>query len=70
MRHRLTVRGLERDAAKLASFAEFTDRIRLGAEPAVPHVAIDNRLAAAVSLETQVADLITQSEHDSPSGLT
>ena len=44
VRHRLTARGLERDAAKLASFAEFTDRIRLGAEPAAPHVAIDNRL--------------------------
>src|SRR5580698_4156083 len=33
--HRLTARGLERDAAKLASFTEFADRIRLGAEPAV-----------------------------------
>ena len=60
VRHRLTARGLERDAAKLASFAEFTDRIRLGAEPAVPHVAIDNRLATATPLETQVADLIAQ----------
>ena len=70
MRHRLTVRGLERDAAKRASFAEFTDRIRLGAAPAVPHVAIDNRLVAAVSLEAQVADLIAQSEHDSPGRLT
>ena len=58
VRRRLTARGLERDAAKLASFAEFTGRIRLGAEPAVPHVAIDNRLAAATPLETQVANLI------------
>ena len=58
VRHRLTARGLERDAVKLASFAEFTGRIRLGAEPAVPHVAIDNRLAAATPLETKVADLI------------
>src|SRR6516225_8236630 len=58
VRRRLTARRLERDAAKLASFAEFTGRIRLGAEPAVPHVAIDNRLAAATPLETQVANLI------------
>jgi hypothetical protein len=70
VRHRLTARGLERDAAKLASFAEFTDRIRLGAEPAVPHFTVDNRLVAAVPLEAQVADLIAQSEHDSPSRLT
>ena len=55
LRRRLTARGLIRDAAKLA---EFTGRIRLGAEPAVPHVAIDNRLAAATPLETQVANLI------------
>jgi predicted kinase len=60
VRQRLTARGLERDAAKLASFAEFTDRIRLGAEPAAPHVTIDNRLVAAVPLQAQVADLIAR----------
>ena len=70
VRHRLTARGLERDAAKLASFAEFTDRIRLGAEPAVPHLAIDNRLAAAAPLEAQVADLIARAERDRSDGLT
>ena len=70
VRRRLTARGLERDAAKLASFAEFTDRIRLDAEPAVPHLAIDNRLAATAPLEAQVADLIGRSGHNSPDGLT
>jgi predicted kinase len=62
VRRRLTARGLERDAAKLASFTAFTDRIRLGAEPAVPHVAIDNRLAAATPLQAQVADLLASAE--------
>jgi 2-polyprenyl-6-methoxyphenol hydroxylase-like FAD-dependent oxidoreductase/predicted kinase len=62
VRHRLTARGLERDAAKLAGFTAFTDRIRLGAEPTVPHVAIDNRLTAAAPLEAQVADLLASAE--------
>jgi hypothetical protein len=70
VRHRLTARGLDRDAAKLASFTEFTDRIRLGVEPAVPHVAIDNRLTSAAPLEAQIADLIAHAEHSSPTGLT
>ena len=70
VRHRLTARGLERDAAKLASFAEFTDRIRLGAEPAAPHVTIDNRLVAAAPLEAQVADLVARSGLTGPNGLT
>ena len=60
---RLTARGLERDAAKLASFAEFTDRIRLGAEPVAPHFTVDNRLVAAAPLEAQIAGLIAQAEH-------
>ena len=63
VRHRLAARGLGRDAAKLASFAEFTDRIRLGAEPTVPHVAIDNRLDAAAPLEAQIAGLMAQPEY-------
>ena len=63
---RLTARGLERDAAKLASFTEFTDRIRLGAEPVAPHYAVDNRLTAAMPLEAQVADLIARAGHDNP----
>jgi predicted kinase len=70
VRHRLTARRLERDAAKLASFAEFTDRIRLGVEPAVPHAAIDNRLSAATPLEAQVAALIAQARRNSSGELT
>jgi len=65
VRHRLAARGLERDAGKLASFAEFTDRIQLGAEPAVPHAAIDNRLTAAAPLEAQVAGVIARAEGSS-----
>jgi predicted kinase len=60
VRSRLTARGLARDAAKLADFGEFADRIRLGVEPAAPHVTIDNRLKAAAPLEDQVADLVTR----------
>ena len=60
VRHRLTARGLERDTAKLASFAEFTDRIRLGVEPAAPHFTVDNRLVAATRLQAQVASLIAR----------
>jgi predicted kinase len=66
VRDRLTARGLKRDAAKLASFAEFTGRIRLGAEPAAAHFTVDNRLAAAVPLEAQVADLIARSGAQPP----
>ena len=68
VRHRLTARGLERDAAKLAGFAEFTGRIRLGAEPEAPHVTVDNRLDAAAPLAAQVADLIAPSEHHEHDG--
>ena len=70
VRHRLTARGLDRDAAKLAGFAEFTDRIRLGVEPAAPHFTVDNRLAAAVPLEAQVAGLVAQAKHHNSGGLT
>ena len=69
VRHRLTARGLDRDAAKLAGFAAFTDRIRLGTEPAAPHFTVDNRLAAAVPLEAQVVGLVAQAEHHSSGGL-
>jgi predicted kinase len=68
VRHRLLARGLERDAGKLASFAEFTDRIQLGAEPAVPYAAIDNRLAAAATLEAQIAGLVAQPEYHEHDG--
>jgi len=62
VRHRLTARGLARDAAKLADFAAFTDRIRLGAEPAAPHHTVDNRLSAAAPLDAQLADLVARAE--------
>ena len=57
LQHRLTARGSPRDTAKLAGFAEFCDRMRLGHEPAVPHTAIDNRLTAPVPLPAQIATL-------------
>jgi hypothetical protein len=60
LRHRLATRGLERDSAKLANFGAFIASMRLGAEPAVPHLAIDNRLTAATALEDQVATLIAR----------
>jgi predicted kinase len=58
LRHRLTSRGSGRDTEKLADFAAFTSSMRLGAEPAAPHVTIDNRLTAGATLEAQVAAAI------------
>ena len=60
LRHRLVARGLERDSAKLANFEQFGTSMRLGVEPAAPHVTVDNRLAASVTLEDQVAALVAQ----------
>jgi len=60
LRRRLTARGLERDSAKLANFEQFGASMRLGAEPAAPHVTVDNRLAAAVAIEDQIADLVAR----------
>lgn len=54
---RLSARGSERDSAKLADFGNFTASMRLDAEPAAPHVVIDNRLTSATALEDQVATL-------------
>ena len=65
VRHRLTARGLDRDAAKLADFRAFTERIRLGAEPAAPHVTVDNRLMPAVTLSDQIAALVARAGHGS-----
>jgi predicted kinase len=65
LRHRLAARGSERDSAKLADFGNFTASMRLDAEPAVPHAAIDNRLTPAAALEDQVAQLIA-SRSDQP----
>jgi predicted kinase len=55
LRHRLKTRGSARDTAKLADFGTFTASMRLDTEPAAPHVTIDNRLAAAATLEDQAA---------------
>ncbi|HEX6472354.1 MAG TPA: AAA family ATPase [Streptosporangiaceae bacterium] len=46
LRYRLRARGLRRDAGKLAGFGAFTEAIRPGRVPPVPHLAIDNRLGA------------------------
>ena len=58
LRRRLTARGLARDAAKLAEFERFCASMRLGTEPAAPHLTVDNRLTAAVPLDEQVAALV------------
>jgi predicted kinase len=58
LRRRLAARGSERDTAKRAGFETFAARMRLGAVPAAPHTAIDNRLSAAATLEAQVAALV------------
>jgi predicted kinase len=58
LRHRLAARGLARDSAKLAEFERFCASMRLDAEPAAPHLTVDNRLAAAASLDDQIGALI------------
>jgi predicted kinase len=62
LRHRLEARGLARDAAKLAGFEQFCASMRLGTEPAAPHLTVDNRLTAAVPLGDQVAALVRQAQ--------
>lgn len=57
LRRRLIDRGLARDEAKLAEFEQYVARVRLGAEPAAPHLVVDNRLSATESLAGQVAAL-------------
>lgn len=58
LRRRLEARGSGRDTEKLADFAAFTASMRLGVEPAAPHVTIDNRRNAGATLEAQVAAAI------------
>jgi predicted kinase len=58
LRHRLEARGSGRDTEKLADFAAFTASMRLGTEPAAPHVTIDNRRTAGGTLAAQVAAAI------------
>jgi predicted kinase len=57
LRDRLIARGSGRDTAKLADFAAFTARMRLGSRPAAPHAVIDNRATATATLEDQVAGI-------------
>jgi hypothetical protein len=46
------------DAAKLAEFERFCASMRIGTEPAAPHLTVDNRLTAAIPLAEQVALLV------------
>jgi predicted kinase len=57
LHRRLTARGSGRDTAKLADFAAFGASMRLGVEPAAPHVTIDNRADPPTTLEAQVTGL-------------
>ena len=59
LRHRLASRALARDSAKLAEFERFCASMRLGAEPAAPHLTVDNRLTASAPLGDQIAALIS-----------
>jgi predicted kinase len=60
LRQRLIARGLARDEAKLVEFEQFLVNMRIGAEPAAPHLTVDNRLTNATSLADQVATLVRQ----------
>ncbi len=54
LRLRLEHRGSSRDTEKLAAFDAFIARMRPGEPPTVPHIAIDNRAGAAVSIDSQL----------------
>ncbi len=60
LRQRLIARGLSRDTAKLAEFERYCASMRLGTEPAAPHLTVDNRLTAAEPLATQITALAKQ----------
>jgi predicted kinase len=54
LRLRLQHRGSPRDTEKLAAFDVFVARMRPAEPPTVPHIEIDNRAIAAVSVESQL----------------
>jgi predicted kinase len=58
VRRRMAARGLARDDAKLDEFGAFWASMRRGSAPAAPHVAVDNRLTAAMTLPEQVDALV------------
>jgi predicted kinase len=58
LRHRLAARDSPRDTAKLAGFETFAASMRLGTQPAAPHLTVDNRLTATETLEAQVTALL------------
>jgi hypothetical protein len=49
----VSFRSAARDAWKLARWEEYLDTIDLELRPVVPHMVVDNRLGAAVSLADQ-----------------
>jgi hypothetical protein len=57
LRARLVARASPNDAAKLADYGTYVDRMRPGEPPAVPHVAIKNR-GTVSALEPQVDALV------------
>jgi len=54
LRHRLQRRGRPQDQGKLAEFDAFARRMRSDVPPPVPHVAVDNRVDAPSTIETQL----------------
>lgn len=56
--HRLRRRGLPRDEGKLGDFDAFVARVRPDDPPPVPHLSIDNRLAAP-PLDAQLIALLS-----------
>jgi predicted kinase len=55
LRARLARRGLARDGEKLRRFSEFLAGVLPDEPPAVPHLALDNRLDCPEPLDVQVA---------------
>ena len=58
LRARLVARDSPRDASKLAAFDAFLARMTPDVPPPVPHLVVDNRASAEVSLQEQVRRII------------